>query len=57
MMKELTIKASMSYNDQDFRETVESFCSGTSLDPSLDKWPLPARPLDKLMSYRHLSWN
>lgn len=28
MMKEVTIKASVAYNDQDFKETVEAFCSG-----------------------------
>jgi (R,R)-butanediol dehydrogenase/meso-butanediol dehydrogenase/diacetyl reductase len=37
MTKELTIKASLSYIEEDFRETVEAFCSGKLLDPSLDR--------------------
>jgi len=28
MLKELTIKASMAYNDKDFKETVEAFVQG-----------------------------
>lgn len=29
MMKELSIKASCAYNDQDFAETVEAFIQGS----------------------------
>jgi hypothetical protein len=36
MVKELTIKASLSYTDQDFRETVEGFCKGKPIDLSLE---------------------
>jgi threonine dehydrogenase-like Zn-dependent dehydrogenase len=28
MFKEITLKASMAYNDDDFRETVEAFAAG-----------------------------
>jgi len=28
MLKELTIKASMAYNDEDFKETIEAFVEG-----------------------------
>jgi hypothetical protein len=28
MLKEITIKASLAYNDEDFRETVEAFSKG-----------------------------
>ena len=37
MFKEVTVKASMAYNDDDFSETVAAFCSGMSSTQNDDK--------------------
>jgi hypothetical protein len=38
MLKELTVKASMAYDDKDFKETVEAFIAGKKcLTPSIEK--------------------
>ena len=33
MIKEITLKCSLAYNDEEFKDTVDAFIAGTSVDP------------------------